>query len=552
MPSTIPLDDAKVAAELTQYLPDLWKAIIDTDIDGAGSTSERVDRGSALYGKRFTARRLARTVFMGATPSVMSGHKGVEKKRIFLGTALPGDVPGNFHSALDQLASGSTYLYSEGPSYWYDTHPNISKTARDFADSLPIADVWAEVHERLAKNRRANTYFAGVVTAPTGPPDVADTEDTRLVIVGPEHKHLKGRDDSPAMEFARRLLTDRAGGMRQFQNSLVFLAADSRRTEDLEKATRNFLAWRHVLRQSAAMQLSGQQEQQAKTRMGEADSVVTSRLVEAYDFVIHPVQEPGAPFTLDAVEVRSGEDLLVRAGKKLHDSGDLSTQWNARAIHRDLTGVLGKAWAEQGHITLGVLWALHAQYPYLRRLRNRDVLVEGLDSVFQNTSWEFEGFAFADSYDGERYDGLVLPTDSAGAPAYVDGLLIVEPKRAIAQREAELADLMPNVDPVRPDTDQNRRGDSGSGGEIRRADAPKAAPTRYFGTVELDPVAYQRSFNDAAAEVLAHLARVPGVDLRVTVEIEATTPAGFDDVVRRIVSENGATLRFTNNSFEEE
>ncbi|MGV1010496.1 MAG: hypothetical protein ACOYBY_18160 [Dermatophilaceae bacterium] len=40
------------------------------------------------------------------------------------------------------------------------------------------------------------------------------------------------------------------------------------------------------------------------------------------------------------------------------------------------------------------------------------------------------------------------------------------------------------------------------------------------------------------------------VDLRVTLEIEATTATGFDDNRVRTVSENAATLKFEQSGFE--
>jgi len=41
------------------------------------------------------------------------------------------------------------------------------------------------------------------------------------------------------------------------------------------------------------------------------------------------------------------------------------------------------------------------------------------------------------------------------------------------------------------------------------------------------------------------------VTLSVTVEIEATTPIGFDDAKARTVSENAATLHFEQSGFED-
>jgi predicted AAA+ superfamily ATPase len=38
LPGTVPLDIATVTSEITQYLPDTWKPIVDSDIEGPGST----------------------------------------------------------------------------------------------------------------------------------------------------------------------------------------------------------------------------------------------------------------------------------------------------------------------------------------------------------------------------------------------------------------------------------------------------------------------------------------------------------------------------------
>lgn len=55
----------------------------------------------------------------------------------------------------------------------------------------------------------------------------------------------------------------------------------------------------------------------------------------------------------------------------------------------------------------------------------------------------------------------------------------------------------------------------------------------------------------SADEVLGPLGAQPGVALNVTIEIEATAPAGFDNAKVRTVSENAATLKFEQSGFAE-
>jgi hypothetical protein len=55
-----------------------------------------------------------------------------------------------------------------------------------------------------------------------------------------------------------------------------------------------------------------------------------------------------------------------------------------------------------------------------------------------------------------------------------------------------------------------------------------------------------------AEEVIAHLVGLPGAQVHVIMEIQATAPAGVPDQVVRIVTENSRTLRFTSHGFERE
>jgi hypothetical protein len=79
---------------------------------------------------------------------------------------------------------------------------------------------------------------------------------------------------------------------------------------------------------------------------------------------------------------------------------------------------------------------------------------------------------------------------------------------------------------------------------------PPAAPRRFHGAVDLDPARVGRDASRIAEEVIAHLTRLAGADVTVTLEIEATLPNGAPDHVVRIVTENGRTLKFKSQGFE--
>src|SRR3954465_2043103 len=247
MPASIPIGTAAVNAELTQYLQDSWKAVIDADVDGPNAEPAKIAAGKPLFGQRSLTRRLARAVFFGAAPTIGSAHKGLETQRVFLGTATPGDVPGNFHSSLAALSDRATYFYSAGGRYWYDLQANISRRAKDLAERLPIEEIYHEISERLATQAKTRGSFAGVHVCPEDAADIPDIDEARLVLVHPSLTHKRGVGDSDAITFAKSATEHRGAANRTHRNMLVHLAGDHDRIEELDRSVREYLGWSEIL-----------------------------------------------------------------------------------------------------------------------------------------------------------------------------------------------------------------------------------------------------------------------------------------------------------------
>lgn len=78
----------------------------------------------------------------------------------------------------------------------------------------------------------------------------------------------------------------------------------------------------------------------------------------------------------------------------------------------------------------------------------------------------------------------------------------------------------------------------------------KSTPTRFYVRRELDSVRAIRDLQVILENITGHLGRVDKADIGLIVEVEATSH-GFDDQVRRTVSENAAQLGFETYEFEE-
>jgi len=77
-------------------------------------------------------------------------------------------------------------------------------------------------------------------------------------------------------------------------------------------------------------------------------------------------------------------------------------------------------------------------------------------------------------------------------------------------------------------------------------------PTRFHGTVTLDPARAGRDASKITEEVLTHLVGLLGSSVRVILEIEAAIPDGVPEHVVRTVTENSRSLKFTSHGFERE
>lgn len=550
MPGSIPLSTANVNAELTQYLQDSWKTIIDADVDGPNSEPAKIDREKPLFGQRALTKRLARTVFFGAAPTIAPGstHKGIGAQRVFLGTAVPGDVPGNFHAALTQLGDRATYFYSGSGKYWYDLQPNITRTAKDQAERLHKEDVWAEIVRRLQGQGRTRGDFGGVHVCPETNADIPDTDEARLVILHPKVAH-KAKTDSEAKEFARHATEHRGSANRTHRNTLVYLAADEARLEELNAATRDYLGWKHVLDNEADLDLTQNQKNQAAHRRDQADQTVNARLLQTFTWALVPIQpDPGSPFLIRETKVEGqSESLAQRASRRLGNDGDLSTRQAAATIRLAISKV-PQIW-KGGHVSLGTLWGLYTQYPYMPRLRDRAVLNEGV--IDMPMIWQTDAFALATGYDeaGGRYIGLWHPTPDGQStpPATTDSLLLVRPDVASQQLETESATMASTTGaPLEDEAQQKFEPDAEQPGVFHRK-----FKTRFYGVKTLNSDKIAMDFKNVADEVIMHLRADDGTQLVVRIEIEATNTTGFEDGKVRTISENARTLKFDQSGFEE-
>jgi hypothetical protein len=559
MPGSMPLDDPAVRDEVTAYLDDAWRSIIETDIDGENATPLLVDRERPLFGRRALTRRIARALFLGSAATLDSGHKGIERQRIFLGVAMPGDTIGNFGSALQMLGDRATYLYSEGSRHWYDRQPSVNRLVADRAQALDPEDVYVKAVALLRGTVGSAPEFGGVVIAPEATSDVPESEQVRLVVLHPRHTLTGKGKDGVGWGFVEDLLRNRGSAARQNANTVIAIAADANRWTEVEEALRTHMAWAQIASGVRELDLTQSQAEHARRRESETAAVVDQRLSSAWMWAVHPVQTEGSQ-PLEPVIVKVDGDerrLAVRTGLRLGRDDVIYTRTSPLALTLVFDRYLRSRW-NRGHIAVGELWQYHLQYPYMPRLRDKSVLLDAVRSVMTDAGWSQKGFALASDYDETTgdYIDLRIPFEH-DAGVVDDRTLLVVPRLAEEQVAREHLATSADIEvgsSAGPEPDGASSGSPVSrGGQDPRIPVPPRVPNaRFEGDVDLKPRGDLRAQLTAIVEeVLVHLQDADPDTFEIRLSVAADRSQGFDTDTVRTVSENARSLGLAPGRFTE-
>ena len=371
--------------------------------------------------------------------------------------------------------------------------------------------------------------------------DVPDDLDARLVVLSIDHAHSK-EPGSAGEVAAKAILESRGNSPRLYRNTLVFLAADKTRLQDLDEATRRYLAWESILAEKDSLNLDPQQVKQAETQKVTADGTVVARLPETYQWLLVPVQTtPDANIEWQTIRLSGQDPLAVRVSKRLRKDELLIARFGATRLKMELDRV--PLWRGDGnHVDIKQLVEDFARYLYLPRLTDSHVLIDSITEGCQLLTWQEDSFGFADSYDEikTRYQGLRGGQVISSIDSDSQGLLVVA---SVAKKQIDAeSSTPPGPGPTPPP----------GPGPTPPSGPSETKPKRFHGTVELDATRIGRDAGQIGEEVISHLSGLVDAKVRVTLEIEAEIPSGAPDNVVRTVTENGRTLKFKSQGFEEE
>ena len=558
MPGSIALDDSNVRNKSIHYLPQGWEPVLEKEVDGPRSEPANIDGHDTRFGSVQAARRAMRTIFLGSAPSnAEQGVKGLNHEHILLGCAQPGQTIGVFEDVLKRLRDRLHYLYSEQDRYYLDTRPNLRREMESRKQNInELQELHPLLKERVGRVFGRNHCFGGIhVFTPSV--DVPDdyAPGPRLVVLPPNAAYSRG-DARQAYEAAEEILRNRGDQPRQKQNRLIFFAADYDVVSRLKDAGRTYLAWKGIVSDVAdgKLDLTVSLSKQAKRNADSAEQSLSQIVRETYKWVICPVEDfvRGKPeLTWEAVSVSpAAQNLVAEIENTLREEEWLISEWSP--IH--LRNMLQQWYLKDGVTEVGALkvWQDSCHYLYLPRLVNDNVFKNAVTSGLDSEDY----FGFASGKDGDRYLGFVFGGRSVSM--LDDSSLLIEREAAADYRERTKPASPPKPPPAgegQPTpTLTGETGETGETGDTTTTPPPIKTATKrqFYGYIELDSVRAKMDFATIVDEVVQQFTAKLGVEVDISVEIQARAKDGFDEALQRTIKENCNVLRFNSSEFEDE
>jgi hypothetical protein len=322
----------------------------------------------------------------------------------------------------------------------------------------------------------------------------------------------------------------------------MFVAADEVQLATAREAMRRSLAWASIIgdgrlmRQTLTQGQAADAEEKARNNREGARRAVRS----AWSHILYAEKSdattPGKASDLEHLGLATKDRSAIPVGVYDKDKGDdiVKEKLGSETMWLKLKDL----WpAESPHLAISEIAEWFSAHAYLPKLRDRVVL----ETSIRDAIGKFDAaFGYAERFDAPRgfYDGLIY---AKAAPEILSpgGLLV---RADVAKQQAAVITAR-DAEPAPGGSSRPMPAGSGYATVTGSARMP-AKPRRFFGSVEIDMNRPVKAFDAIINAVVMELQRSPGAKVKLTLEIEAEAPSGFNDVDVGVVRDNTKQLKF--------
>ncbi len=551
----IPLAEDKVRTAILEPLDRSYGPILQGEVDGELALPVKIEASRKRFGDVIAVTRAARAVFLATAPHRGSSRGGLTGPSLRLACAQPGDQISIFGDALRELSERSAYLYREGDRYWFSTQPTLNRIADERANDVAADDADAEIISILRKEQSHRGSFHRVHAAPDSLIDVEDARAIALLIVPPTYPHaLKSPERTPAQRIVSDTLQRRGTGQRKFRNALVFVAPDESGLDTCREIARKYLAWKSIVEDREMRKgLTEAQIEDANARMRQSAEGLAQRIRSTWSHVLYPVPTqdggngtgPASGFELEHTSVVNrapGKPIAQVVYDKLKANSVIVDELGPDTLMAELR----KVWEEsKPHIEVATLLDWFASYVYLPRLRDDATLTLAIEKLVAKIE---APVAFAQGFDEASGEYQRVSLWSAGLGSNIaTGILVW--RSALPEREAT-----GKTEGAGTSARTGGPTATGVGDQSGKTATTTGKPRRFYGSIPLDPDKAGLQVAKIAEEILFELSRADGATVKLTLEIDASSPAGYPDDVVDVVRANVRDLKLDTGKvgFEEE
>lgn len=352
---------------------------------GNPALAQRIDSASHK-GLPPYASYVAHTAFLH-TLAFNEPLKGVTPERLRYAVLGPSTDFSFVEEARKAFVTDSAFLDDRpGAPMRFVAEPNLTKLIQTEERNIDAGDVRAHLNDRIREIFEGSVFEA--VRFPGGPFDVPDDAADgrpRLVVLAYDGVSIGGLVDE-APELVERIFKHRGAegsALRLLRNSLVFVAADEARKEDMRRRSRRRLALQRLKQPDRIGELANHQQDKVQELEARSEAELALAVQQCYRHVFYPsrnrLSETGGDIAYTVIDTPSssdrpgaGQQQVVRA---LRDLGKLRTgedEPDSPAYVRDRTPL------RKGQMTTAALRNEFRRDPGLPMLVGDDVFVRGI------------------------------------------------------------------------------------------------------------------------------------------------------------------------------